>query len=86
MSEWNIQSSVPLLAVGVLPIYCDRLPIMLLYEECKLHWIRVRSNLSVMSANAQLLSDSYDDLSDSYGEGRTCFGVIPVIRLNCCDK
>ena len=23
MSEWNIQLSVPLLAVGVLPVYCD---------------------------------------------------------------
>jgi hypothetical protein len=33
-----------------------------------------------MSSNAQLLSNSYNDLSDSYGEGRTCFGVIPVNR------
>ncbi len=27
--------------------------------------------------------DSYNDLLDSYGEARTCFGVIPVRRLNC---
>ncbi len=44
------------------------------------------STWSVLSSNAWFLSDSYNDLSDSYGEERTCFGVIPVRRLNCCVR
>ena len=34
------------------------------------------SNLSVISTNAQLLSEFYNALSESY-DAQTCFGVIP---------
>ncbi|NJM90563.1 MAG: hypothetical protein HC847_29000 [Hydrococcus sp. RU_2_2] len=63
---WNENQARPL-SLEVVMSGKSSIARMLLSQECCLYWILlVLSILSVLSSTARLLSDSYNDVSDSY--------------------